>query len=201
MEAANTEKLRRVYGRGYFDGMRKAEEQMNLARYAAMERNITGITKKVLDSTPVAEAWTQNQVADEMRRVGIRVDIRAIGSSLNSLVESGLVKESPRGKFCRITCKEKASPALTVVKAKKEPDSEPQAETKPVEKEEQRDHKDTMDKLAELAEKLRSSAAEMSKMASDIDSVAIEVEERIQRVNDNAGKLKQLQALLKDLGA
>ena len=148
---------------------------MNNARMRAIEEGQTGIAKKVLASVPIQEAWTARQIVSDIARSGSRPDPHIIEGCLNTLVDSGLVNERPRGYFQRIKPKEeKVVPIASAPAQPKEP----------------------IDPLA----KLGSIASSLRTLADEIEDVALTIEERQTATTEEIAKLRQLKALLRDLG-
>lgn len=201
-EATPQSSIRRAYGRGYFDAIQKIENErldsMNTARLDEAARSLSGVAKAVLEATPKTEAWTGPQICSELRRIGKNIETTVVMGCLGTLVRQGLVQEKPAGQFLRVTPKAKAPPpppTLQVVQAAAPAEPEPQAAAPTP------SDKGTLTKLADLSTKLRASADELQQFADAIDDVAIEVEERIQKINADSEKLGQLRALLKGIGA
>lgn len=191
--------IRRAYGRGYFDAIQKIESErqdsMNLARLEEATKSLTGVAKHVLEATPKMEPWTSQQVCGELRRAGKNIETTVVQGCLAALTRQGLVQEKPAGQFMRVTPKPKAptppAPTLQVVQATTPAAAEPS----PLPSD-----RGTLTKLAELSMRLRAAANTLTKFADDIDDVAIEVEERIQKINADSETLSQLRALLKGIG-
>lgn len=202
-EATPQSSIRRAYGRGYYDAIQKIEnerlEGMNTARLDEAARSISGVAKAVMEATPKTEPWTGPQICGELRRIGKNIETTVVMGCLNTLTKQGLVQEKPAGQFLRVTPKAKAPPPPTLqVVQPKQADAEPapQPASEPTSTD-----RGTLTKLAELSTKLRASADELLQFADAIDDVAIEVEERIQKINADSEKLGQLRALLKGIGA
>lgn len=196
--------IRRAYGRGYFDAIQKIESErqdsMNPARMEEATKSLSGIAKHVLDATPKMEVWTTQQICTEIRRAGRNIETTIVMGCLGTLVRQGLVQEKPSGHFIRVMPKQKAPPppTLQVVQA-----PVPEAAEQPASQAAATPQRDdgTLAKLAELSNALRASAESLENFANDLDDVAIEVEERIQKINADSEKLSQLRALLKGIGA
>ena len=148
---------------------------MNPARLRAIENSQTSIAKKVLSCVPIQEAWTQHQIKMELHRSGSRTDPRIIEGCLNTLLESGLIKEPTRGSFQRIHIPDvqKDEPAV----------AQPQPEKKPV---------DPLSRLATVAETLR-------ELADDLEDIALEVTQTRSSNDEELEKLRTLKTLLKQL--
>lgn len=188
---------RRIYGRGLFDGLRMAgvdnpREFMNASKVEVAEKGLSGIARKVYEVVPVQESWKSHQVVQELSRLGSKPDFAVVEGCLASLKEKGLVKETQRGFWQKVKPKEeKAAPAIKLVQDRS-PIPDPYIhQTKDV---------DDLARMASIGKQLRDLAKQIEMVASVVDSVAISVEERIQKSSDEASKLRQLQQLLKSIG-
>lgn len=190
---AEAEKFRSVYGRGFYDGKRKVLEQMNNARYASIERGLTGVARKVFEVIPYGTPWSTQQIASELARLGSHVDFKVVSGCLNSLHEQGMVREQGNGIWLRTAAPQ--MPQLVKPEKKEEPMVAKVAEVATVAA-----PADPMDKLARIAAEARTLAAAATSIANLIEEVAIETESRIEKVQADTSKLRQLQELLKSLG-
>lgn len=199
---------RRVYSRGLFDGLRMAgidnpEDFLSAAKLERVERELSGIVRKVFEALPASEPWSPSQVLAEMaRQTGSRPEHRAVTACLGQLVERGLAKEPTRGLFVRAHTKPQlaAVPQATAsVPSLPCAREEAPAMSKPITAEKS-NSADPMDRLAALASTLKGLGAQVSQIAREVEDVAIGVEERVQRIHADTEKLRQLQALLKDIG-
>lgn len=189
-------KHRRSYGRGMFDGLRMAgidnpEEFVNNAKLKSVESGLTGMAKKVLDSVPIAEAWTRQQISQELARKGSNPESRVVGGCLDSLVASGLVREPRPGNFVRAPEK----PRIVEDESKEQAVAGKWMDR--LKEVKQSNSADPMTELAELAGELRAMANAATKMATRIEDVALAAESRVQQINADSAKLKQLQELLR----
>jgi hypothetical protein len=190
---------RKVYAKGYFDGLKKANE-MTPSKFAQKMQNQTTIAKKVYEAVPIAESWSVKQILSEMFRVTrSQADHKIVNGCIKSLIDSGLVYEPINGQYQRAQVKEKAIEPekipLKIVKEKgiemdvtikKEPDIE--------------NNSNPIDVLGKLSSRLLSVNRDIKKIADDIDSAAISVQEQLEESEGKSEKLKQLQQLLKSLG-
>lgn len=156
---------------------------MNRNRFNQLWRGQTALAKKVYEVVPVQDTWNLTQILAELSRVGGRYDKRAVEGVLRSLQESGLVQEKT-GLYTRVTVREKEE------KVAKSEETPHQA----VEK------RSLMETLGDLADEVRRKAEDLEKLALQIESVALVVEERLEEVTDETNKLRQLKDLLKELG-
>jgi hypothetical protein len=202
--AERTASLRKVYGRGFYDGVRSAGahnsgDAMQAAKMERIEKSVSGIARKVLDAVPVSEPWPASKIIGEMvRMTSSSPDFKIVMGCLSTLADQGLVREPKKGEFQRV----KPRPALSAVST---PDGLAEEPTEPTEPTKLADDlplapAEPMDRLASLAGTLRELSAKVTAMAKEVEDVALSVEERIQRIHADTEKLRQLQSLLKSIG-
>jgi hypothetical protein len=187
-QQSSGEKIRRVYGRGFQDGMRAIRETMTTAtKLAAAERGLTSEARKVFNVVPIAAAWKPNQILGELKREGINMPMNIVMGCLRALVDDGMVRQTGDS-FLRVTPSERP-PKLTL-SAVQQPTPEPTPEPAT---------KDTLTKLADLSAVLKKRSNDLLALAKEIDDIAIEVEERIARADTDGAKPRQLQELLRGI--
>lgn len=217
MSASEANNARRAaYGRGWYDALKHIkEQQLNNSRMDELERGLTGIAKKVLACIPLADDWNIAQIIAELARQGSVQELRVVQGCITNLREQGLVREPKAGRFIRVARKAGAKPlgeapqddrsfaeqaAEAVAGMAK--GVEILAASAPTIRSAGQDA-DALTKLARLAE-LSSIVRNLSKslltVADGIDDMTLEIELRIQAVDSQAEKLKQLGALLRSIG-
>lgn len=160
---------------------------MSAAKIRILENQQTGIAKKVYGAVPINEAWPSKQIVVELARQGQVRDFSIIEGCLNSLKETGLIKEIAPGHFQRIkpkpTVEKEAEPMTT-----KTPTTPTKSEsTEPV------------DRLAAIGTKLRGLSQMFLELADDIDEAALAFEEKASGNDEELAKLRQLKNVLKSL--
>lgn len=136
--------------------------------------NLPASVHKVYDCIPLSEPWDIHKIREEYRRkYGFNLDSKSSLTYLRTLVDRGLAKEFPQKQFKRVECR----PTLK------------QVETMAAKTSSITQQKTPMQKLVDFAESLRS-------LASDIEDVALEMEEMKDTGDDAAKKLGQLKELL-----
>lgn len=92
-----------------------AKRTMNQQRFHSIHDGLSAVAKKVYDAVPIQEAWSIVQIKQELERkqAGVTRDFRIFSGCINSLVNSGIVLEEPKGRFRRVkvTAKEAPNPA------------------------------------------------------------------------------------------
>lgn len=178
---------RKVYARGLFDGLRKAgivdvEEFMNAAKMKQVESGLTGIARKVLDAVPINDAWQSHTIANEIKRMtGSAPESKMVNGCLESLKNSGLVREPKRGMWIRISAKDH------------DDDTKEPAPANVVELRKQTEKLTAREMLSQVA-------ADMMELALRVEDVANEIDKEEKRNEEKTAKLRQLQELLRGLG-
>lgn len=153
-------------------------------KYKERIRNLSSIATKVFSAVPISEPWSMSRIFAEMRRAGGTTrDERIVCGCLNSLKEAGLIEEPEPSIFIR--CKVRPSKSELVVEPK---EKEPTPMPSPIVKQ----PRAPLAILSELATRCKS-------LADAIETAALEIDEYVAAKDVDAGKLKQLQALLKGL--
>lgn len=142
----------------------------------------SSIAKKVYQFIPIADSWTHQQIASEMVRVtGAHTDHRIMQGCINTLKDSGLVKEPQRGKFQR-----------TEIKTKEEaPKKEDLVIQKPTAKAPQK-KQSAIEILSEISEDMRN-------VAKKLDDAALRIAEQDESNAENLKKLEALQGILRSM--
>lgn len=178
---------------------------MNQSKFEAVQRSLTTTARKVFGAVPIAEEWSPGQVRGEMLRQGINMDMRMVSGCLQSLIESGLATEPKPGLFCRVPVRPRPTPpaidpaqprpavelALVTSTPKDYPMAAPVIAAPTT---------TSIDRLANLAARLRQATAVLTGIAADVENIALEIVEDNERRDEEVKKLRQLQALLKSLG-
>lgn len=172
-----------------------------------MLKGQTSVAKKVYSAVPINEAWPVKQVLTELGRLQISMDHRRVAGCLNTLKESGLIKEPNKGEFIRVTAnKHPIHPeipethqgaVIPVAQTGVIVDNGPLFEDKT--KETPMTKRDPMDTISGLTEKMRDIAGSMTALADEFDDVACELAESVTMSVKDAEKLQQLKGLLKAL--
>lgn len=163
---------------------------MTPAKMESLTQGLNGVAKKVLEACPLSGPWTTGQIVGEIRRQGHGIEFNVVQGCIARLVEQGLVREPEHGLFVRVAAR------MRVV-AKPEPEPEQPAERAPAHRPEE--PANPLDRLGRIAATARSLAEQLAALASEIDSAAIDAEQRVETISADASKLRQLQQLIKSL--
>lgn len=138
---------------------------------------------QVYEAVPIAQAWTVTQVHAELRRQGKARDIRMVVGLLNKLTEARLVRENPIGHFQRIEVSQ-PTPSSNLT----EPEM-PQATVQA--------NKTAVDQIAPLAQQLAQLANNLLDVSRQLETAALEIDEKMQGQGDAVELLSGLRKLLK----
>lgn len=158
---------------------------MNSARFQSIYSGLTIAAKKVFEAVPITEPWSTNQIHAELVRTGNGRDLRNTEGCLNSLVQSNVVYENKRGFFIRAPVRGK--PIEEIIE---QTESSPMATSAPA---------PALPAQVTPIDKLTSLSARLRTLAEDIDNVALDFTEQLTTSEQQNAKLRQLQALLKEL--
>lgn len=168
------------------------------SRFDAVQREMTSAARKVYEATPIAELWTAHKIMAELKRTGVQMPINAVSGCIDGLIHSGVVQEPIRGNFRRAEIKEPAAkaPEPTIDELQSEIMRKPDPKPVPAAVV---DKKSALDLLGELSSRASVLADMLRKLSVDMENAAIDIQQQIESNQDETGKLKQLQALLKSL--
>lgn len=178
---------------------------MSLVRFNAVHSGQTAIAKKVYEAVPIAERWNIGQIVGELERIGFRIEYRTVAGCLASLIESGLVEEPSKGKFCREPIREKtaAPPKEETMKSTATPIPPVAISLAPITLapvSAAAPQKSPIDRLGDLAARVAVMAASLKDLASDISDAALDAEAQFEENAASMAKVKQLHSLLRSFG-
>jgi hypothetical protein len=176
---------RKVYGKGFIDGMRAAAKEagmgLSASRARELEQALSGVERKVYEHLSVQSPMSSGEVVGQIRRAtGSVTDIRIVDGCLENLVERGLAKKSG-GKYQREAIKDRPAVAkLEVVKTmavtEKAPDS----------------------KAESNVDEIRRLSGEIVERLDKIEDCAKAIEREKDKANERNAKAAKLAELLKD---
>lgn len=191
---------KRIYGRGYYDGLRAAENIMTPAKQRAAMQGQSGIALKVYEAVPIQEIWNLARIVTTLtHQTASRVDPHVVRGCLGKLVAGGLVRETVEG-FQRIKVREQTPPQPP--EPRQRPPlalANPEIHTMPDPAPPRSPDSPALDILASIAQRLREQSAALAQTAADLETAALRIEESNTQNAANLATLKQLQTLLKGL--
>lgn len=168
---------------------------MNESRQRVLLEGQSSTARKLFNMVPIQEAWTESDISRASYASGsVRLGLNTVRACLMDLKESGLIKETQRGRFQRapVTMKE-ATPALTIIK-NSEPAMTTAAPTPAVA---------PLDLLGAVATELTllssEFAARAKALAARVEEVALSIEAQREQDAASMAKANKLQALLKEV--
>ncbi|CAJ9292546.1 Uncharacterised protein [Burkholderia pseudomallei] len=186
---------RRVYAKGYFDGLKAAGAGVNPGRQQSILRGMPSVAQKVFEFVPIQEAWTTKQIVAQVKATTkAQIDARTADNCLARLKDAGLVREVTRGEFRRVRL------ATCGVAADTGDEAEPEARAPASEAPGMRDSSASpIDLLSGIANRLAATVESIREIAVEIETAALVIEEQQAANGREADKLRQLQAWLKTL--
>lgn len=164
--------------------------KMKKTRFSQIYEGLSSVAKKAYEGTPIQEPWEIARIVEEVMRVTPSFrDARVIKGCLNTLVQSGLVKEVQSGKFQRVRVDIEENNMKKHIQQGVDCSS---VVNKP-------NNKSPIDKIAGLQSFAEKILNDVKALIDEIDTVAIDVEEQFSNQESESKKLKQLQELLKSL--
>ncbi len=165
---------------------------MKVAKFEQLVQGQTGIAKKVYECVPIMDSWSTSEIANYMKtKTGSMADIRIVQGCLNTLVESGLIRNEGRNHYKRIPVEDKPKEVLKM------------KIVQPVKIEEKPTNTAAIDLLGSIASEVSAMAVEINaklkRIAKSIEDAALTVESERENSHESVEKLRQLQSLLKSL--
>jgi hypothetical protein len=215
----NNQNHRKVYAKGYFDGLQaaviKAEQNiagfsdmLNKSKFDRIYNNLSSIARKTYDAVPIQSAWTTQKVISEMQRNGVSSEYRIICGCLNSLIAAGLVKEVSKGEFIRTQIREAekaiAAPSNDQIKPQTE-ETMPPKQTAPTDiiKPVQpvvAAKKSPIDLLGELSARMAQYADCVKTLAAEINDACIAVQADMEASAESVQKVNELRKIFQSFG-
>lgn len=175
---------------------------MTPAKQEILMQGQTSIARKIYECVPIQEAWQTFQIAHALKAAtGTSADLRRVQACLSDLADAGLIREPQKRHFQRVEVKEKpktqelkmpAEPSLNAIAAATAATAEPKASA--------------LDRIAglagelsDIADHLRQRLLRVTKIAKELEDVALAVEQERESSSESMAKLSQLKDLLKGL--
>jgi hypothetical protein len=195
----NEKSHRKVYAKGYFDGLAaalaiKQGQAMNQSKFNSIHSGLTSIAQKVYEAVPISDPWSVAMLKNELVRTGKSMDTRTLEGCLNSLMRSGLISEPSPGHWIRVKVREKVGASGDSAIEYFTPP--PPQEKKQLSTQEAKPNRRPIDILSELSSEVANYGEGLKKLAQKLDSAALEIEGQLEQNSADSVKLKQLQELL-----
>lgn len=216
MDAEDKQKFKRVYGRGFRDGHKAAvkeindqatEKEMTEIKFNAIYRGLTEQAKKVYQAVPITEPWSVPQIMHELSRTTGQKEHRIVSGCLNSLQDSGLIREASQGQWVRVEVRPKTVSVVkklhpvTVQDTTPEHEPEKKEAMPPINLNPPPQKMDTnttpLERIGRLSAQVLAIIQNMHQLAADIEATALEVEEQMEKIQKDGARLKHFQELLK----
>ena len=174
---------------GYNAGLQAAaklsveDKPMRQAVIDRMIKNQSTVAKKVYESVPNQEPWEIKAIVSDLGRRQHHIDYKRVCGCLNSMKESGLIKEPFSGSFIRVVAS--TNPVHVPIE-----ELQQMADTSPKVLTIKKKTRDPMDIISGLTTQMR-------ELADKFDEAALELADTIATSGADTDKLRALKALLK----
>ena len=179
---------------------------MTETKFNSIYRGLTEQAKKVYQAVPITDPWSVTQIMNELARTTGQKEHRIVSGCLNSLQDSGLIREATQGQWVRVEVRPKT---VTIVK-KPQPitaqvsvsdTSEKETTMPPINLNPPPQKMDTnttpLERIGRLSAQVLAIIQNMHQLAADIEATALEVEEQMEKIQKDGARLKHFQELLK----
>lgn len=178
---------------------------MNQSRFNSLFAGLNEMAKKVYSAVPAKEPWLTGQIYAELARMRLsHADYKTVSGCLNTLVQTGLVKEPSRGRFIREPVKEKepptSKPPETVMPKQPPNPAEPPKQSGDLTDDEPLEKLAALSaNLAEIASSLAQLHGAIKKLSGNLDTAALEIQELFAKRGEDTAKLREFFSTLKSL--
>lgn len=187
---------RKVYARGFYDGLAAAGGDLKADKVEEKLRGQSAQVQKTYTAVPIQDWWTAAQIGSAIQRAsGAAMDRKTLDACLHHLKDAGLVQRRADGTFQRAQVRE-----VEEKKVAEEPKREVvtvKATDLPVRVEPKGN--DALDRMLALAANMRCQADYLNNMAKQVEEMALEIEEKRESGDAEVQKLRQLKSILKEL--
>lgn len=180
---------KKVWAAGFHAGRQHEREASGEMNQNKIDRKLGGVTKvahKVYDCVPRQDAWTANQVMQELKRQGYQYSISSTAGCLKSLIETGLVREPKPGLFQQITPGNKPDHEQPKLVVDKNP--EPVRMT-------------PEEQIDDIAKRLNALAEDGKRINEDAGLMAIELQDLKDKIAGRASDMQQLELILQRIAS
>lgn len=181
---------RRIYAKGYFDGLEAGGGAMTPLRQQSILRGMPTQAQKVFEFVPIAEVWADTRILGEMTKsTRSSIERRVVDGCLDRLRDVGLIREVGRREYQRVrVALSKDDEATDVVPIPVATIAVPaDATAAPA---------SAIDLIASISNRLSSVAGEIRQIVSDLETAALQIEEQRTANGREVEELRQLKALL-----
>jgi len=197
-----------VYMRGLYDGLKEGmSSEMTPTKHKLALEGMSTICKKIFEYVPQQEAWSASKILTAMSRSSsTRPPMNATEGCLNSLKESGLVKETERGLFQQVVPRTAVQIAVPKLNQDALADEKPSGigdihATVPVDRDAvvaalEFEPCTPAESFGGIATALRLKGQSLIRLADEIESAALAFEQQIEDGEKRLARFNQLKALL-----
>lgn len=172
---------------------------MTPAKQETLLQGQSSIARKIYECVPIQEAWPTHQIAQALKTTtGATADMRRLQACLSDLADAGLIREPQRRSFQRVEVKDKPKTPELKMTASQPLTASTAAPVAP--------KASALDRIAglagelsDIADHLRQRLLRVTKIAKELEDVALAVEQERESSNESLAKLSQLKDLLKGL--
>lgn len=183
---------RKVYSRGFYDGIAAAGGELKADKVEEKLRGRSSQEQKSYAAVPIQDWWSAAQIGTAVQRAsGSVMDRKTLDGCLMRLKDAGLISMRADGTFKRVEVREKVieqpmqSTEVILTKGTDIPLAAAPQGTKP------------FDRMLALAENMRCHADYLTNMAKQVEEMALEMEEKRESDDAEVQELRQLKTLLK----
>lgn len=190
---------RKVYARGFYDGLAAAGGELKSEKIDEKLRGRSMQEQKAFAAVPIQEYWSAAQIGSAIQRSsGSTMDRKTLDGCLLRLKDAGLIQSRADGTFRRVQVRDGEKKEMAENRVPESTGIAPAKTLNPVDN--ISDPKDTpLDRLAGIATVLRLHGTILHNAAKEVEEIALELEERNEAGDAEVQKLRQLKSILKEL--
>jgi len=187
---------RKVYARGFYDGLAAAGGELKSEKIDEKLRGRSMQEQKAFAAVPIQEYWSAAQIGSAIQRAcGSVMDRRTLDGCLVRLKDAGLIQSRADGTFKRTAIRDGEKKDM----AENRKDDDIVAKATDVVMSVNPKGPDMLDRMQALATNMRLHADYLQTMAAQVEEMALEIEERRETGDAEVQKLRQLKSILKEL--
>lgn len=174
---------------------------MTPSRASQLEQGLNGMARKICEVMPVKEAWGFGQILAELKRInGTAPEMRVLQGTISHLLAIGLAREEVSGGYSRIAPRasvRRLAPVSSPQPGPRDPDQPAPTDQPTPASKSTPNTRDAITAIAEVSAKVRNVITLLSRLAEELDDVAVEIEEHHQATSRDADQLRKLRDLLR----